>query len=75
MLHLVQQGILYKKFCTRFFNSFSPGLEVFIDMDMYMLTDQMAGISKHSYLKENYVIAWDSCVTYLLKYQKRRTWN
>ena len=36
---LVQQGIAYKKFCTRFYNSFSPGLEVFIDMDMYMLTD------------------------------------
>ena len=55
---LVPQGIVYKKLCTRFYNFFSPGLIVFIDINMYLLTESR---NFKTFLKENYVIAWDSC--------------
>ena len=44
--------------CNKFYNSFSPGLVVFIDMSLHILTE---GRNFKTFLKENYVAAWDGC--------------
>ena len=62
---LVQQGISYKRFCTRFYISFSPRLVVCIDMNVYIYLQKI--------LKRNYAMH-GTVLTYLLKYKKRWTW-
>ena len=54
----LQQSIAYKKMYNKFYNSFSPGLVVFIDMSLHILTE---GRNFKTFFKESYVAVWDSC--------------